>query len=455
MNMSHELKEEMLPKLQARYARRSREGKSAMLNELGEDYGYERKYLIKLLRDSRPSTPRLPRFGPEPRYGLIEPIVRQMWLASEQPCGKRLVPILEQWLPYYERRFGRVSHRQRLLLRQVSAATLDRLLATARTQSPGRGRCGTKPGSLLRTEIPIRTGTWDLARPGYLEADSVAHCGASLAGDFIWSLTYTDIFSGWTEGRAVWNKGAAGVLAATKDVEAGLPFPLLGFDCDNGSEFLNHHLWGYMTQRHAPVEFTRSRAYHKNDQAHVEQKNWMWPRQLLGYGRLEDDALVARIHAVYKEVWGPLHNFFLPCFKLQSKWREGSHWRKRYEPPRTACDRLCGPGLLSRQVRSHLRERQASLDPFQLQDQLELRLQQILRVQPVGGSTALGVGPPLHPPKPAPGLPPQGRASEGSPLAPLLDLARRPEPKLLPCQSDRNTSQPSPACSDPFGVFFP
>ena len=137
----------------------------------------------------------------------------------------------------------------------------------------GRGRCGTKPDSLLKTEIPIRTGTWDLTQPGYLEADSVAHCGTSLAGDFIWSLTYTDICSGWTEGRAVWNKGAAGVVAATQEVEESLPFELLGFDCDNGSEFLNHPLWGYLAKRQSPVEFTRSRPYHKNDNAHVEQKN--------------------------------------------------------------------------------------------------------------------------------------------------------------------------------------
>jgi hypothetical protein len=301
-----------------------------------------------------------------------------MWQASEQPCGKRLVPILEQWLPYYERRFERVSYRQRKMLKQISAATLDRMLAPARAENPGRGRCGTKPGSFLRTQIPIRTGTWDLSTPGYLEADSVAHCGGSLAGDFIWSLTYTDIFSGWTEGRAVWNKGAAGVLAATREMEGTLPFALLGFDCDNGSEFLNHHLWGYLTKRHSPVEFTRSRPYHKDDNAHVEQKNWMWPRQLLGYGRLEDSTLVARICTVYKETWGPLHNFFLPCLKLKKKWREGSHWRKRYELPTTAYDRLRSRGRLSRKQRSDLREIYQSLDPFELKDKLEKQLKKIL-----------------------------------------------------------------------------
>jgi hypothetical protein len=313
-----------------------------------------------------------------PRYEVVEPIVRQIWLAAEQPCGKRLVPILRQWLPFYERRFGAVSGRQRTLLRTVSSATLDRLLSGARAEYPGWGRCGTKPGSLLKTEIPIRTGTWDLTQPGYLEADSVAHCGTSLAGSFVWSLTYTDIFSGWTEGRAVWNKGAAGVLAATQDVEATLPFGLLGFDCDNGSEFLNHHLWAYLAQRGSPVEFTRSRPYHKDDNAHVEQKNWMWPRQLLGYMRLEDHELVARISTVYKDVWGPLHNFFLPCLKLKKKWREGSRWRKCYELPQTAFERLCRPGLLALKQRRQLRERYASLDPFSLKDDLEKQLKQIL-----------------------------------------------------------------------------
>ena len=302
MRMSQAVKEDWLPKVRARYEKRGRAGKTRMLNELCEDHGYERKYAIKLLNDSLPELSGGCRSGPVPQYEVIEPIVRQMWLAAEQPCGKRLAPILRQWLPFYEKRYGEVSGRQRTLLRRVSPATLDRLLGGARAEYPGRGRCGTKPGSLLRTEIPIRTGTWDLTRPGYLEADSVAHCGTSLAGDFIWSLTYTDIFSGWTEGRAVWNKGAAGVVAATQDVEEALPFGLLGFDCDNGSEFLNHHLWGYLTKRRRPVEFTRSRPYHKDDNAHVEQKNWMWPRQLLGYSRLEDLAAVKRICRVYKEV---------------------------------------------------------------------------------------------------------------------------------------------------------
>jgi len=381
MNMSKELKRDWLPKLQERYGGRNWDGKSRMLDELCEDYQYERKYAIKLLSGGLAPSDGKVHPGPERRYEVIEPVVQRIWLKSEQPCGKRLAPILRQWLPYYERRFGQLSYRQRALVRQVSAATLDRLLAPARAQH-SRGRSGTKPGSLLRSEIPIRTGTWDLTRPGYLEADSVAHCGGSLSGNFIWSLTYTDILSGWTEGGAVWNKGAAGVLEATREVEERLPFALLGFDSDNGSEFLNHHLWSYMRERKAAVEFTRSRPYHSDDNAHVEQKNWTWARQLLGYGRLENPELVGPISALYREVWAPWQNFFLPCLKLERKWREGSHWRKRYEPPQTAYQRLCAPGMLALKDRRQLRERYESLDPFELKDQVEEKLKRILQPKP-------------------------------------------------------------------------
>jgi hypothetical protein len=382
MNMSRELKTDWLPKLQVRYSRRNREGKSRMLDEICEDYEYERKYAIKLLCGGLPPPSGRVHPGPEPQYEMIEPVVRQVWLTAEQPCGKRLAPILRQWLPYYERRFGQLSGRQRQLVRQVSAATLDRLLAGARAEHSGRGRCGTKPGSLLRSEIPIRTGTWDLSRPGYLEADSVAHCGGSLAGSFIWSLTYTDILSGWTEGGAVWNKGAAGVLAATRQVEQRLPFAWLGFDSDNGGEFLNHHLWSYMRAREVAVEFTRSRPCHSDDNAQVEQKNWTWARPLLGYGRWEDPEWVEPISALDREVWAPWQNFFLPGLKLEQKWREGSHWRRRYEIPKTAYDRLCAPGMLALKPRRPLRERYASLDPFALKDELEKKPKQILHSKP-------------------------------------------------------------------------
>jgi hypothetical protein len=362
-----------------------------MLDELCQDYGYERKYAIKLLGGVLPRPTGRKKPGPEPQYSAIEPIVRTIWLAAEQPCGKRLKPALKLWLPHYERHHGRLSSTRRDLLREVSAATLDRLLAPARAVHPTRGLCGTKPGSLLRSEIPIRTDNWDIERPGFLEADTVAHCGSSLAGDFIWSAVFTDIFSAWTEGRAVWNKGGGGVKEATQDVEAQLPFELLGFDCDNGSEFLNHALRDYFLKRKRPVGFTRSRPYHKDDNAYVEQKNWMWPRQLLGYGRLECPALVEPINELYRLAWGPLMNFFLPNLKLKEKWKHRSHWRRKYEPAQTAYERLMQQGVLRRKARNTLRERFESLDPFQLKAEVERRLKPILAQavvasRPSGGS---------------------------------------------------------------------
>ena len=180
----------------------------------------------------------------------------------------------------------------------------------------------------------------------------------------------------------MWNKGASGVLTATREVEARLPFALPGFDSDNGGEFLNHHLRACLRDRPAPVDFTRSRPYHSDDIAHVEQKNWTWARQRLGCGRLENPDLVAPISALYRDVWAPWQNFFLPCLKLEQKWREGSHWRKRYEEPKTAYERLCAPGLLRLKPRAQLRERYASLNPFDLKDELEKKLKQILKLKP-------------------------------------------------------------------------
>ena len=197
-------------------------------------------------------------------------VLQRFWRVAEQPCGKRLVALLGLWLPHYESEHGRLKASIRKQVRQISAAQVDRLLAPSKARGRGRGRSGTKPGSLFKTQIPIRTDNWDIDRPGYLEADTVAHCGGSLKGDFVWSVTYTDIHSGWTANRAVWNKGAHGIVTATQDVEDQLPFAILGFDCDNGSEFLNHHLVNYFTNLKRKVGFTRSRPYQKNDNGHVE-----------------------------------------------------------------------------------------------------------------------------------------------------------------------------------------
>ena len=368
-----------LQRLRNRYAGRGKQGRSRLLDELCEQYGYSRKHAVKLLSGSlAPASGNKPSGAP-PRYNSILEVVQRIWHAAEQPCGKRLVQALPLWLPHYAEHFESLSPSQRRLLGDVSAATLDRLLADQRASQP-HGLSGTKPGSLLRAHVPIQGEVWDEKRVGFMEADSVAHCGGSLAGDFIWSLVYTDLASGWTEGRAVWNKGATGVLEQTRDVENHLPFQLLGFDFDNGNEWLNWTLIRHLQDRVRPVRLTRSRPYHKNDNAHVEQKNWMWPRQLLGYGRLETETLVPQISALYKELWGPLQNFFLPSMKLRDKHRDGSRWVRHHNDAQTAYQKLLASGQLSSSHRRELRDRYESLDPFALANKLEKRLGPILRM---------------------------------------------------------------------------
>ena len=271
MKLKNISRDEQLEKLRKRYAGRGAEGKSRILDELCEQYGYHRKHAIRLLNGA--VVPRKSPPGPQRQYGAISEVVERIWSAGEQPCGKRLAQMLPLWLPHYQRRYGKLLASQRQLTDQVSAATLDRLLAPLRIRHL-RGFSGTRPGSLLRQQIPIQVEVWDEKRAGFLEANSVAHCGSSLAGSFIWSLTYTDIASTWTSGRAVWNKGATGVLEQTQ-AEQTLPFVLLGLDFDNGGEWLNWHLIRYLQERSAPVRVTRSRPYDSDDNAHVEQKNWI------------------------------------------------------------------------------------------------------------------------------------------------------------------------------------
>lgn len=305
----------------------------------------------------------------------MEPL-RRIWLASDQLCGKRLKAALPLWLPHYENEYGTLSETVRGDLLKVSAATLDRLLKPLRVQHP-KGLSGTKPGSLLKTKIPIRTQHWDETQPGFMEADTVAHCGNSLAGDFVWSLTMTDIVTGWTECRATWNKGSQGVLEQIQAIESVLPFPLRGFDCDNGSEFLNHHLVRYFTDHPASPAFTRSRPYRKNDNAHVEQKNWTHARQLFGYDRIGKPELVAMMNTVYSSLWCPLQNHFCPSLKLKEKHRNGAKYIKKYHAPQTPYQRILDHPDVPETTKIALKKQHDQLNPFAIKANIEQQLKLI------------------------------------------------------------------------------
>lgn len=378
--MSRESRREVVERLRRRYEHAGRRYRTRLLDQACELCGYERKYAIKVLGGQRPGPRGQPQGGARIRYGEAERhVIRQIWRWCDYPCGKRLAAMLVLWLDGYERRYGPLQLEVRQKVLAISAATLDRLLAKDRARVPTR-RGTTKPGRLLRAQIPVRCQSWDISRPGYLEADTVDHGGDSTAGSYMHSITYTDIYSGWTEQAAVWNKGATGVLTRTRQIEADLPFELLGFDSDNGGEFINHHLWRYFRGRPAPVRFTRSREYRKNDNAHVEEKNWTKVRQLLGYQRYDQPALVEMVHALYRNEWRLLQNFFVPVMKLQQKRRCGAKVHKRYGLPRTPAQRLLAWKDLPADKRQWLEHMQATLDPVTLTEAVASHLKKIRAV---------------------------------------------------------------------------
>jgi hypothetical protein len=360
-----------------RYLEADKESKAIILDEFCQVCGYNRKYAIRILNRKQKRLKGHP--GRKPIYGSLElqRALRRIWLATDQMCSKKLVAAIPLWLPFYEKAYDEISEPVKQKLLCISAATVDRLLLPARLKRRKKGLGGTKPGSLLRNQIPIRTHNWDISGPGFMEADTVAHCGNSLAGDFIWSLTLTDIYSGWTECRATWNNGAHGVIEQIKDIEKKLAFPLKGFDCDNGSEFLNHYLVRYFTDRNPRVKFTRSRPYKKNDNAHVEQKNWSFVRHLLGYDRLDDSQLVELINLLYTIEWSQYQNHFCPTFKLLEKKRKGGKYLKKYEYPQTPYQRLIDSDHIPKEKKDQLQACHQNLNPFILKRNIENKLKGI------------------------------------------------------------------------------
>lgn len=372
---------EYLEAIGKRYRKAARKEKSIILGEFCATCGYNRKYAIRLLRKKLlPAPIRKP--GPVPIYpkGQLLLPLKRIWFATDQMCSKKLKAAIPLWLPFYEGEYETLQPDVRQKLLAMSAATIDRLLKPLRALYK-KGRCSTKPGTLLKNQIPIKTHNWDVTKPGYFEADTVAHCGNSMAGDFVFSLTFTDIFSGWTENRAVWGKGSQGVLRQIKNIEERIAFPVLGFDCDNGSEFLNHHLVKYFTDRpKAPVQFTRSRPYRKNDNAFVEQKNWTHVRQLLGYDRFDNPELVPVINELYMNEWGLFNNYFCPTLKLKEKQRINSKYTKKYEPPLTPYQRLLDSDDVSNDAKRILGSVYNSLNPFKLKRNIDDKLKAVFHI---------------------------------------------------------------------------
>ena len=376
-------KQEYLWAILKRYRLAEKKEKRSILDEFCKVCEYNRKYAIRLLgrgdvqvedRAKRPA-------GRRKRYDdpAILEALKYIWEKLNLPCSKRLKAALSLWLPYYERhKHVQLTSEQQSLLLAISAATIDRLMAPMRAKARKLGLCTTRPGSLLKKHIPIATDQWDETRPGFIEADTVAHCGTSMEGMFVFTVNCIDIATGWREQRAIWGKGEYGVLGTVKDIEQRLPFPILGFDCDNGSEFLNWPILKYFKNRKRPVQYTRSRPYHKNDNAHVEEKNWTLVRQYIGYQRLGKPNLADELNQLYLSEWRLFMNFFVPSTKLIEKRRVGAKIIKKYDSPKTPFQRLLESPLISTPSKDKLQKLFSKQDPFNLQRQIQRKINAII-----------------------------------------------------------------------------
>lgn len=365
--MSRQSCYELAVAIAPRYAVANRGQKSQLLDEFVAASGYNRKYAIALLQ--RPPCAQLKKKSARQRHKLYDKEVGtaliRLWSIANGICAKRLVPFLPELVAALERA-GEMTLdpavKPKVLA--VSAATVDRILKQTRQGAQEYGRTLTKPGTLLRHQIPIRTfADWNDHRPGFFEVDLVAHCADNGGGEFVYTLTMTDIFTGWTECAALPNRSQQSVQCAIERIRGRLPMPLLGIDSDNGTEFINHLLKRYCDEH--KITFTRCRPYKKNDQCHVEQKNWAVVRQFIGYRRYEGAQEALELDRAYQHLRLYL-NFFQPSMKLVSKERDGAKVTKQYDKSQTPYQRLVSSETCPADLSEPLSELYLGLNPVSL-----------------------------------------------------------------------------------------
>ena len=380
--MSKKAKEEYLSTIRERYINSKKEEKNKILNEFCNVCGYNRKYAIRVLNKSSPAGNKnnKKRCGPKSKYDSPEIInfLKTIWIATNLICSKRLKAVIPLWLPWYLKEGKKLSKHNCELLRKISPATIDRLLSRFRKRYSKQGLSTTRPGGLLRELVPIKTDQWNENRPGYVEVDTVAHCGNSIAGDFVYTLNMVDIATGWTSQRAVWGKGEEGVFKAIREIESHLPFSILGFDCDNGNELLNWKLLRYFKNRTRPVSYTRSRAYKKNDNSHIEEKNWTIVRQYIGYDRLEKFEMVDMLNDLYRNQMNYFLNFFISSAKLLKKQRIGSKIKKIHQKPKTPFVKLWESEYIDEKTKMKLYRLSKMINPFELRRTIKQKIKSIL-----------------------------------------------------------------------------
>ena len=382
--MSSRSKKEYLQKIRQRCIRSNKEEKNKILDEFCEVCGYNRKYAIRKLNQ----VPTLKvnstrkRAGPKKKYhteGIIK-FIKTLWIRTNLICPERLKACIPIWIGWYKKEISVLSKEDEILIRAISASTINRILKKYRGKYNKRGLSTTRPGSIIRQLIPIKTDQWDEKQPGYVEVDLVAHCGASVAGDYINTLNMVDIATGWNSLRAVWGKGEANTFKALREIELTLPFEIKAFDSDNGKEFLNYRLLKYFKHRPKPISQTRSRAYNKNDNAHIEEKNWTVVRQYIGYNRLDNLRQLDMLNDLYRCDLNYFVNFFLPSVKLISKHRQGSKIKKKYDKPKTPFQRLFESKYTTEEEKLELLRIFNKLNPFELQQNIKYKTGEILKL---------------------------------------------------------------------------
>ncbi len=376
--MSQSSKRELVQRLQPRYLKADRKEKTKILDEFVAVTGLHRKSAIRSLR--RQSKSGKEYRGRKKKYtGSVVAALTKIWRICGCICGKRLHPILTDMIASLERHEElKLDEETKELLHSVSPATIDRLLRPYKANHR-RGKSTTKPGGLLKHQIPIRTfADWDDTQAGFVEIDLVAHCGDTVAGQFVCSLTATDVATGWTECFSLHHRSQIAVHDALEQLRGRLPFPLLGIDSDNDSIFINELMLKYCQTE--GITFTRCRPYKKNDQCFVEQKNWSIVRRTIGYHRYESTVA----HQLLGEIYEELHlftNMFQPTFKLKSKKRKGAKVYKQYDKPQTPLQRILDTKLLSAENTAHWQATYLNTNPAKLRRNIDEKVRQLVKLR--------------------------------------------------------------------------